>query len=167
MPLDRSLATAVAGACRICPSHQLRLTRDYCPHPTWRTISMLSRLLTVSLVFLLASSLLADVPRALPEGKLPNDVRLQPPKDLNGYFPFTPSQSPQEWNVRAEKLRRQLQASQGLWPLPTKTPLNAVVHGKVERDDFTCERVYFESMPGFYVTGNLYRPKGKSGKLPG
>ena len=28
-------------------------------------------------------------------------------------------------------------------------------------------RVYFESYPGFFVTGSLYRPKGKSGKLPG
>jgi len=49
--------------------------------------------------------------------------------------------------------------------MPAKTPLNAVIHGKVERDDFTVERVFFESMPGFYVTGSLFRPKAP-GKYP-
>ena len=121
------------------------------------------------LVILLAcvSALQAAPPKAVPEGKLPNDVRLQDPKDLNGYFPFTPPASAEQWKVRAEQVRRQLLVSQGLWPEPTKCDLKPVIHGKVERDDFTVERVYFESMPGFYVTGNLYRPIGKTGKLPG
>src|SRR5262249_4510749 len=55
----------------------------------------------------------------------------------------------------------------GLWPLPEKTPLHPVVHGKIDRDDYTIEKVFFASYPGHYVCGNLYRPKGKSGKLPG
>lgn len=111
--------------------------------------------------------LAAAGPRALPEGKLPNDARLQPLKDLDGYFPFTPPASADAWAKRAERVRRQILVSQGLWPMPARTPLNPVVHGKIERDDYTVEKVYFESLPGFYVTGNLYRPKGKGGKLPG
>jgi len=55
----------------------------------------------------------------------------------------------------------------GLWPMPTSTPLNPVIHGKNDCGDYTIEKVYFESIPGFYVTGNLYRPKGKTGKRPG
>ena len=55
--------------------------------------------------------------------------------------------------------------SLGIHPQPTLTPLNPVIHGKVERDDYTVERVYFESMPGFYVTGSLYRPK-RPGRFP-
>src|SRR6185369_8310492 len=106
-------------------------------------------------------------PRALPAGTLPNDVRLQPPKDLNGYFPFTVPATKAEWEKRAEYVRRQILVSQGLWPMPTKMPLNAVVHGKTERDEYTIEKVYFESAPGFYVTGNLYRPKNVKGKVPG
>ena len=51
--------------------------------------------------------------------------------------------------------------------MPTKTPLNAVIHGKIERPDYTVEKVYFESAPGFFVTGNLYRPKDVKGKVPG
>ena len=42
--------------------------------------------------------------------------------------------------------------------MPEKTPLNAVIHGKVERPGFTVEKVHFESVPGFFVTGLLFRP---------
>ncbi|MCB9941686.1 MAG: acetylxylan esterase [Planctomycetaceae bacterium] len=110
---------------------------------------------------------LAEAPRVLPAGQLPNDRRLEPLKDLDGYFPFTPSESKEAWATRAERVRRQILVANGLWPMPTKTPLNAVVHGAIDLGDYTVEKAYFESMPGFYVTGSLYRPKGKSGKLPG
>eukprot|EP00913_Durusdinium_trenchii_P008868 g8334.t1 len=43
--------------------------------------------------------------------------------------------------------------------MPAKTPLKAVVHGKIDMGDYTVEKVYFQSHPGHYVTGNLYRPK--------
>jgi dienelactone hydrolase len=45
--------------------------------------------------------------------------------------------------------------------LPAKTPLNATVTGVIETDEYTIEKVMFESMPGFWVTGSLYRPRGK------
>lgn len=54
-------------------------------------------------------------------------------------------------------------------PFPEKTPLNAKVTGKLDRDTYTIEKVTFESRPQFFVTANLYVPhaakKGK--KLPG
>ncbi len=95
------------------------------------------------------------------------DIRLQSPKDLNGYFPFSPPSSLSEWDTRKEQVRRQILVSQGLFPMPTKTPLNAVVHGKIEGDGFTVEKVYFESAPGFFVTGSLWKPKVIKGKVPG
>lgn len=49
-------------------------------------------------------------------------------------------------------------------PLPEKTPLNARVTGVVEREAYRIENIIFESRPGFFVTGNLYLPKG--GRLP-
>jgi dienelactone hydrolase len=94
------------------------------------------------------------------------DTRLGPLKDLNGYFPFPAPKSVQEWEPRRDFVQRQLVISQGLWPMPTKTPLNAVIHGKIDQGDYTVEKVYFESAPGFFVTGNLYRPKNISGKVP-
>ena len=133
-----------------------------CPH--WFSIA--TKVLSVALVSH-AIAARADTPRVLPEGKLPEDSRLGPLKDLNGYFPFTVSVSPEAWKQRAEYVRRQLLVATGLWPMPTKTPANAVIHGRVDRDGYTVEKVYLESYPGFYVTGSLYRPKGKSGKLPG
>ncbi len=89
-------------------------------------------------------------------------------KDLNGFFPFAVPETLEEWETRAEKLRLQVKVANGLWPMPERTPLNAVVHGKIERDGFTVEKVYFESIPGLHVTGLLFRPaNAKPGeKLP-
>jgi len=94
------------------------------------------------------------------------DSRLGELKDLKGYFPFTPSESPEAWEKRAEYVRRQIKVATGVWPEPENTKINATIHGKVERDEYTVEKVFFESSPGLYVTGNLYRPKGKQGPLP-
>ncbi len=121
------------------------------------------------LLFLLlttVSSVHAGSLRALPEGKQPTDSRLSPPQNLNGYFPFQPVKSADAWPARQAEIRRRILVSQGLWPLPTKAPLNAVIHGRVERDDYTVDRVFFESIPGHYVTGSLYRSKDQPGPHP-
>ena len=127
-----------------------------------RTLLTLAALSLISLAPAIAESL-----RVLAAEMLPDDIRLRAPKDLNGYFPFTPPKSKEEWERRAEFVRRQILVSQGLWPMPTKTPLNAVIHGKIDRGEYTVEKVFFESAPGFFVTGNLYRPKNVTGKAPG
>src|SRR5687768_14412182 len=49
--------------------------------------------------------------RALPQGQAPKDVRLQPVKDLDGYFPFTPAPSKEQWEKRAKFVREQLLVS--------------------------------------------------------
>ena len=95
------------------------------------------------------------------------DVRHQPLKDLDGYFPFNPPGSLDQWEPRKEYVQRQILVAAGLWPMPTKTPLNPVIHGKIEGDGYTVEKVYFESAPGLFVTGNLYRPTNIQGKVPG
>ncbi len=115
----------------------------------------------------LSAELWAAAPRSLPEGQIPRDVRLEPLKDLDGYFPFEPADSRAAWTRRAEWVRRQIQVSLGLWPWPERTPLNAVVRDPLDQGDYTIEKVDFESLPGFKVTGSLYRPKGKAGKRPG
>ncbi len=124
-------------------------------------------LVAVVLLLTLAIDVPAEAPRALPAGARPNDARLKPLKDLDGYFPFTPPASQADWEKRAERVRRQILVAEGLWPMPTKTPLNAVIHGKIDRGEYTVEKVYFESAPGFFVTGNLYRPAKINGKAPG
>ena len=94
------------------------------------------------------------------------DARIAQPHHRDHPWGFSPDFADRAaWEQRAAALRRQVLVSQGLWPMPPKTPLNPVIHGRIERDDYTIEKVYFASLPGHYVTGNLYRPK-KPGKHP-
>jgi dienelactone hydrolase len=88
------------------------------------------------------------------------DSRLGPLKTLNGYFPFVVPKTKEAWDARRTELREQLLVATGLWPLPEKRPLNATIHGPIKRDGYTIEKVYFASVPGHYVCGNLYRPSG-------
>ena len=128
-----------------------------------------SFILLSTCVFVSTSSkiLMSDDIHILPDGRLPNDNRLKPLKDLDGYFPLEVPSTRAAWERRRAQVRRRVLVSAGLWPMPERTPLNAVIFGRVVRDDFTIEKVYFESVPGHYVTGLLFRPKGKRGRLPG
>ena len=87
-------------------------------------------------------------------------------KDLHGDFSFTPPTTREAWDARAAVVRRQVQVSQGLFPMPSKTPLKAVIHGRRELDGYAVEKVFFEAMPGFYVSGSLYRPLNPGGPVP-
>src|SRR5262249_23521153 len=72
----------------------------------------------------------------------------------------------EEWQRNRPRLDREYMDMLGLWPLPEKTPLKATVTGTVARDNVVIEKLHYQSKPGLYVTGNLYRPKGVDGKLP-
>lgn len=128
---------------------------------------MVRRVALVGLLGLLGTvGARAAGPEVLPPGQVPADARLGPVKDLNGYFPFQPPTTREEWTRRSEQIRRRIQVSQGLWPEPTRTPLEPVIHGRIDRGDYTVEKVFFQSAPGLFVTGNLYRPKQVTGKVP-
>ena len=53
-----------------------------------------------------------------------------------------------------------------MFPMPERTPLHAEVFGRVENRDCTIEKVLLETMPGYYLGGNLYRPLHATGKHP-
>jgi hypothetical protein len=82
--------------------------------------------------------------------------------------PRTPphSESRAKWEARAVRLREQILAAAGLWPLPEKTPLRAEVFDRIDLEGYSIEKVYFESYPRFFCTGNLYRPRGGSATPP-
>src|SRR5690348_7599741 len=67
-----------SGAVASCPSRR--------PEPAMPRRSPLHCLSVLAI--LLAGHVLAAPPRAFPEGRQSADVRLQPPKDLRGYFPL-------------------------------------------------------------------------------
>jgi len=81
-------------------------------------------------------------------------------RTLNDRFPPPRLTTLEAWKTRADYLREHVLASAGLLPLPDKTPLRPSVVGEVTRDGYRVSKVYFESLPGFFVTGNLYRPIG-------
>src|ERR1051326_6518984 len=121
-------------------------------------------------LFIFPALTLAEEPpvRVRPEGQKSDDRRLTETIKLdNHYFKFDPPATRQAWDKRRDELREQTLVALGLWPMPEKTPLNPVIHGRIDRDEYTIEKVFFASLPGHYVSGNLYRPKNKTGKLPG
>ncbi|MHC4642532.1 MAG: alpha/beta hydrolase family protein [Planctomycetota bacterium] len=71
-----------------------------------------------------------------------------------------------DWKSKREVYRKQLFEMLGLDPLPEKTDLAPVITGKVEHDEFTVEKIHYQSRPGLYVTGNLYIPKGLEKPAP-
>ena len=81
-------------------------------------------------------------------------------RTLDDRFPPPHFSSAQEWNARRAYLREHVLASAGLLPMPEKTPLHPEVFGEIRKSDYSVSKVYFESLPGFFVTGNLYRPLG-------
>ena len=95
-----------------------------------------------------------------------SDARGETPRDLNTPYTF-PGYTKAEWTEKAAALRQQIRVANGLVPTHEPTPLNAEIFGKIEREDYSVEKVYFEPFPGFFTTGNLYRPLGKSGPFPG
>ncbi len=89
------------------------------------------------------------------------------PRDLNTHHLFAAPGSKPEWEARKRVIRRQILFSAGLWPMPKKTPLKPRVTGRIEGPDYIIENVAIETLPGFYLCGNLYKPKGKAGPFPG
>ena len=95
-----------------------------------------------------------------------SDARGGTPRDLNTPYTF-PGYTKAEWTEKAAALRQQIRVANGLVPTHEPTPLNAEIFGRIEREDYSVEKVYFEPLSGFFTTGNLYRPLGKQGPFPG
>ncbi|MFC2125654.1 alpha/beta hydrolase family protein [Bacteroidota bacterium] len=53
-----------------------------------------------------------------------------------------------------------------LGPFPEKTTLNAQITGIIKRDGYRIEKIIYESIPNYYVTGLMYIPNGTRKKAP-
>ena len=118
----------------------------------------------MTLRLLAAGSLMAGLalgapPRARGEEAAPRY------RTLDDRFVVRHPASLEEWRGRAAYLREHILASAGLLPLPERTPLDPQVFDERKHEDYTVSKVYFESRPGFFVTGNLYKPMG-AGPFP-
>jgi dienelactone hydrolase len=120
-----------------------------------RSTSSRSRNLTILLPLLCSLTLLST------PATFGDDAVSTPPlalKDLNAHFPMSVPASRDQWETRAKALRLQVEVALGIHPLPPLSQSEPVIYGRRELDGYSIEKMYFESLPGFFVTGSLYRP---------
>ena len=96
------------------------------------------------------------------------DARVGEPKTLNTKWAFPHVSSAKAWKARAAAIRLQAKVSCGLYPMPERTPLKPIINGRIEHDKYTVENVSIQTLPGYFLYGNLYRPRLKDNKkVPG
>ncbi len=71
-----------------------------------------------------------------------------------------------DWTDHRAEYREQLFEMLGLSPRPEKTDLHATITGRLEHAEFFVEKLHFQSLPGLYVTADLYVPKNLTGRAP-
>jgi dienelactone hydrolase len=66
--------------------------------------------------------------------------------------------SAEDWLQRRPRLQEEYLYMLGLWPLPPRTHLSATITRSMPGQGFVVDMIHYQSRPGLYVTGNLYRP---------
>jgi dienelactone hydrolase len=117
-------------------------------------------------LLLVAPSIRAQDSTLAKSGDLMIDKYLAAETDRLGRRVLDGTKTLEEWRQHRPRLYQEYLEMLGLWPLPEKTPLQTKVTGTIDNGDVTIEKLYFQSKPGLYVTGNLYRPKKPDGKYP-
>ena len=69
-----------------------------------------------------------------------------------------------DWNNRQRVVKEKLLSIIG--PFPEKTPLRPTVTGVIKKNGYRIEKIVYESIPGFFVTGCLFIPDKIKGKAP-
>jgi len=113
---------------------------------------------------------MASSPRLVsqqPDPRAPaQDARNTEIRSTNTPLPLPVFTTLAAWEQRKAFLRNQILIAAGLSPMPQKTPLHAQVFGKIQEKDYSIEKVLIETLPGFYLGGNLYRPRNGKAKHP-
>ncbi len=71
------------------------------------------------------------------------------------------------WVARANQIRQGIREGMQLPERPAFVPLVPIRHSLRTMQGYTVENVAFESVPGLFVTGNLYRPVNPTGRSAG
>jgi len=71
------------------------------------------------------------------------------------------------WEKRAEMIREGIIKGMGLNNMPAiEGDFNPIIRNTRKMDGYMVENIALESFPGFYITGNLYRPLSQKDKYP-
>ncbi|MBI3911222.1 MAG: acetylxylan esterase [Armatimonadetes bacterium] len=70
------------------------------------------------------------------------------------------------WVARRSEVRRQARAALGIDPAPERLPLDVREGGTLVRSGYEVRRLYWQTWPGVYASGWLYRPAPLSGRAP-
>jgi len=70
------------------------------------------------------------------------------------------------WDAYAKQLRLRIQEGAGLEPWPRRTPLNVIIRSPRPHNGYIVENIALESIPGYFVTGNIYRPLNAKPSFP-
>lgn len=90
------------------------------------------------------------------------DFRADPEPHTDTHFTPRRFESKSDWSTHRAEIRRRVLTSAGLWPMPRRGPVATRPFGEVQRDGYIVERLFIETLPGFFVGANVYRPSGKS-----
>ena len=85
----------------------------------------------------------------------------QPHRHLEQIHELTTYENLPAWLDRARWIREHILVSNGLSPLPEKTPLNPFVSDIKEEDGYRVQTITLETYPGFFLTGTLFLPEGE------
>ena len=70
------------------------------------------------------------------------------------------------WQAHRDQLRNQILAAAGMLPLRERPPMRALSIRAVESNGVWIETLLLETLPGYFIGANVYRPLTASGRLP-
>ena len=114
----------------------------------------------------LVSIVITLVPRSAPAAGTEPDSRNAEIADYKTHFKMPDYTSRKQWEERRSSLRQQILSAAGLLPMPLKAPLRPRIIRRLTYQDYSIEAILIETLPGYYLGGNLYRPIGKTVAAP-
>jgi uncharacterized protein len=73
----------------------------------------------------------------------------------------------ESWKLKANQIKQGILEGAEITQFKAGQKVKATIHSKKTMNGYTVENVFFESLDGIYVTGNLYKPLVIKGKVPG
>ncbi|MCI0540041.1 MAG: prolyl oligopeptidase family serine peptidase [Verrucomicrobiales bacterium] len=105
--------------------------------------------------------------RQVPSGNIRDYLSREARRITDGALADIPSAA--AWRRLLPEKRRQFFEMMGIdqWWTEHREPPSVTVTGVVERERYRIEKLYYESLPRLFISGNLYVPKNLTSRAPG